>query len=90
MNLSRLLLTKQMCFIIAASMTSTGFVMRSVLAAILILAVHQASAQAQMTAPAKASAKPTAGGKPTASVKPKTAPIRPALQTPADTANAMV
>ena len=92
MNLSRLLLTKQMCFIIAASMTSTGFVMRSVLAAILILAVHEASAQAQMTAPANASTKPTAGGKPTASVKPKTAatvPIRPALQTPADTANAM-
>jgi hypothetical protein len=85
-----LLLTKQMCFIIEASITSAGFVMRSVLAAILIFAVHQTSAQAQMTTPAAAGIKPTASG--TAGIKAKTAataPIRPALQTPADTANAM-
>jgi peptidoglycan hydrolase-like protein with peptidoglycan-binding domain len=54
--------------------------MRSVLAATLILVVHATSADAQMTAPATAGAKPKAVA---------TVPIRPALQTPADTANAM-
>ena len=55
--------------------------MRSMLAAMLILVASGASAQAQMSGTA------TMKG-----VKPKpvtTAPVRPALQTPADTANAM-
>ena len=54
--------------------------MRSMLTATLMLVAAGASAQAQMTAP-------TTGG-----TKPKTVatvPIRPALQTPADTASAM-
>ncbi len=54
--------------------------MRSLLTATLMFAAMGASAQAQPTPPA------------TAGVKPKpvtTVPIRPALQTPADTANAM-
>src|SRR5713226_7207307 len=54
--------------------------MRSMLTATLIFVALGASAQAQMTAPSTAGAKP----KPVATV-----PIRPALQTPADTANAM-
>jgi peptidoglycan hydrolase-like protein with peptidoglycan-binding domain len=54
--------------------------MRSVLAATLIFAIGGASAQAQMTPPGPAGAKPKA----VAAV-----PVRPALQTPADTANAM-
>jgi peptidoglycan hydrolase-like protein with peptidoglycan-binding domain len=54
--------------------------MRSMLAATLMLVAAGTSAHAQMTAPATAGAKP----KPVATV-----PIRPALQTPADTANAM-
>ncbi len=54
--------------------------MRSMLTATLIFVAAGASAQAQMTAPSTAGAKP----KPVATV-----PIRPALQTPADTANAM-
>src|SRR4030088_1833860 len=57
------------------------FVMRSMLTATLIFVAAGASAQAQMT-----TAPPAAGTKP----KPvATIPIRPALQTPADTANAM-
>src|SRR4030088_1533290 len=57
------------------------FVMRSMLTATLIFVAAGASAQAQMT-----TAPPPAGPKP----KPVTTiPIRPALQTPADTANAM-
>src|SRR5258707_1888839 len=54
--------------------------MRSVITATLIFAAAGASAQAQLTAPSTVGAKP----KPVATV-----PIRPALQTPADTANAM-
>jgi peptidoglycan hydrolase-like protein with peptidoglycan-binding domain len=54
--------------------------MRSMLAATLILGVSGAAVQAQMTAPTTAGAKPKAVA---------TVPIRPALQTPADTANAM-
>jgi peptidoglycan hydrolase-like protein with peptidoglycan-binding domain len=54
--------------------------MRSMLTATLIFVAAGASANAQMTAPSTAGAKP----KPVATV-----PIRPALQTPADTANAM-
>ena len=54
--------------------------MRSMLTATLIFVAVGASAQAQMTAPSTAGAKP----KPVATV-----PIRPALQPPADTANAM-
>jgi len=55
-------------------------VMRSMLTATLIFVAAGASAQAQMTAPSTAGAKP----KPVTTI-----PIRPALQTPADTANAM-
>src|SRR6267142_5268978 len=55
-------------------------VMRSMLTATLIFVASSASAQAQITAPSTAGAKP----KPVATV-----PIRPALQSPADTANAM-
>jgi peptidoglycan hydrolase-like protein with peptidoglycan-binding domain len=54
--------------------------MRSMLAATLIFVAAGTSATAQMTAPSTAGSKP----KPVATV-----PIRPALQTPADTANAM-
>jgi peptidoglycan hydrolase-like protein with peptidoglycan-binding domain len=54
--------------------------MRSMLAATLIWVAAGASASAQMTAPATVGTKP----KPVATI-----PIRPALQTPADTANAM-
>jgi hypothetical protein len=50
------------------------------LTATLIFVAAGASAQAQMTAPSTAGAKP----KPVTTI-----PIRPALQTPADTANAM-
>src|SRR6476661_2228742 len=54
--------------------------MRSVLAATLIFVASGASAQAQMTAPSATGPRP----KPVATV-----PIRPALQSPADTVNAM-
>src|SRR5258708_626757 len=54
--------------------------MRSVITATLIFAAAGASAQAQMTAPATVGTKPKSVA---------TVPIRPALQTPADTANAM-
>src|SRR4051812_41630610 len=61
-----------------------GFVMRSVLSAtLLVVAIGTCAGEpalAQMTPPATAGAKP----KPVATI-----PIRPALQTPADTANAM-
>src|SRR3981081_1122314 len=57
------------------------FVMRSMLTATLIFVAAGASAKAQMT-----TAPPPAGTKPTPVA---TIPIRPALQTPADTANAM-
>jgi peptidoglycan hydrolase-like protein with peptidoglycan-binding domain len=54
--------------------------MRSAIAASFVIVASAVSAQAQMTAPSAAGARP----------KPVTAvPIRPALQTPADTANAM-
>jgi peptidoglycan hydrolase-like protein with peptidoglycan-binding domain len=54
--------------------------MRSMLAATLMLVAFDASAQAQTTPPTMAGAKPKAVA---------TAPIRPALQTPTDTASAM-
>jgi peptidoglycan hydrolase-like protein with peptidoglycan-binding domain len=54
--------------------------MRSMLTATLIFVAAGASASAQMTAPSTAGTKP----KPVTTI-----PIRPALQTPADTANAM-
>src|SRR6267378_7594931 len=54
--------------------------MRSMLAATLIFVASGASAQAQMTAPSATGPKP----KPVATV-----PFHPALQSPADTANAM-
>jgi peptidoglycan hydrolase-like protein with peptidoglycan-binding domain len=54
--------------------------MRSMLTATLIFVAAGASATAQMTAPSTAGAKPK---------QVATVPIRPALQTPADTANAM-
>src|SRR4051812_11139237 len=55
-------------------------VMRSVLTATLIFVTSSASAHAQMTAPSTTGAKPK---------RVATVPIRPALQSPADTANAM-
>jgi peptidoglycan hydrolase-like protein with peptidoglycan-binding domain len=54
--------------------------MRSMLTATLIFVAAGASATAQMTAPSTAGAKPK---------QVATVPVRPALQTPADTANAM-
>ena len=54
--------------------------MRSMLAATLIFVVSGAAAQAQMTPPTTAGARPKAVA---------TVPVRPALQTPTDTANAM-
>ena len=54
--------------------------MRSVLTATLIFVAMGASAQAQMTPPTTAGAKPKAVA---------TVPIRPALQSPAETAGAM-
>ncbi len=54
--------------------------MRSMLTATLMFMAAGASANAQMTAPSTAGAKPKTVA---------TVPIRPALQTPADTANAM-
>ena len=54
--------------------------MRSMLAATLLFVVSGAAAQAQMTPPTTAGAKPKAVA---------TVPVRPALQTPTDTANAM-
>src|SRR5471032_1225142 len=69
-----------MCLIACCSMYPR-LLMRSMLAATLILVAAGASAQAQMSGTAAVTG-----------VKPKpltTIPIRPALQTPADTANAM-
>src|SRR5882762_700033 len=69
-----------MCLIARASM-DPRLVMRSMLTATLIFVAAGASAQAQMSGTAAVTG-----------VKPKpvtTVPIRPALQTPADTANAM-
>jgi peptidoglycan hydrolase-like protein with peptidoglycan-binding domain len=54
--------------------------MRSMLTATLIFVATEVSAQAQLTPPSTAGAKPK---------RVATVPIRPALQTPADTANAM-
>src|ERR1019366_6168874 len=68
-----------MCLIALASM-DPRFVMRSMLTATLIFVATGATAQAQLTPPS------TVGTKPKQVV---TVPIRPALQTPADTANAM-
>src|SRR6202022_1356974 len=73
-----------MCLIARSSMDPgpvvRRLVMRSMVTATLIFVAAGASAQAQMTAPSTAGAKP----KPVTTI-----PIRPALQTPADTANAM-
>src|SRR3982074_750409 len=81
--MARLLPTKQMCLIDGTSM-DPGFVMRSMLAATLIFVTAflaaGTSVQAQMTAPSTVGAQP----KPVPTV-----PTRPALQPPADTANAM-
>src|ERR1700694_1855467 len=68
-----------MCLVARSSM-DPRLVMRSMLTATLIFVAAGASASAQMTAPSTAGAKP----RPVATV-----PLRPALQTPADTANAM-
>src|SRR6202049_2907460 len=68
-----------MCLIALASM-DPRFVMRSMLTATLIFVATGACANAQMTAPSTAGAKPK---------QVATVPIRPALQTPADTASAM-
>src|ERR1700736_2519445 len=68
-----------MCLVARSSM-DPRLVMRSMLTATLIFVAAGASASAQMTAPTSAGAKP----KPVTTI-----PIRPALQTPADTANAM-
>src|SRR6202140_2569701 len=68
-----------MCLIACASMTPR-LPMRSMLAATLIWVAAGASASAQMTAPATVGTKP----KPVTTI-----PTRPALQPPADTANAM-
>src|SRR3984893_8277069 len=68
-----------MCLVARSSM-DPRLVMRSMLTATLIFVAAGASAQAQMTAPSTAGAKPK---------QVATIPIRPALQTPADTANAM-
>jgi peptidoglycan hydrolase-like protein with peptidoglycan-binding domain len=57
-----------------------GFVMRSMLAATLIFVATGASVQAQMMPPSTPGTKPKAVA---------TVPVRPALQTPADTASAM-
>src|SRR6478672_5484409 len=59
---------------------SSGFVMRSVLSATLLVAALGTSAEAQMTPPSTAGARP----KPVTTV-----PVRPALQKPEETANAM-
>src|ERR1700750_1375750 len=61
-------------------MTATGFVMRSMLTATLIFISCGCPALAQTTSPANGPAKPKAVA---------TVPIRPGLQAPADTANAM-
>src|SRR6202050_497548 len=74
-----LLPTKQMCLIALRSMTPR-LLMRSMLTATLMFVAAETCAHAQMTTPPIAGIKP----KPVATV-----PIRPALQTPADTANAM-
>src|ERR1700686_4430236 len=74
-----LLPTKQMCLIPGTSMTPR-LLMRSMLTATLMLAAAGASAQAQMTAPTTVGTKPKTVA---------TVPIRPALQTPADTATEM-
>src|SRR5260370_12045775 len=68
-----------MCLIVRSAM-DPRFVMRSMLTATLIFVAAGASASAQMTAPSTVGAKPKSV---------TTVPIRPALQTPADTANAM-
>src|SRR6267378_7270885 len=68
-----------MCLVARSSM-DLRLVMRSMLTATLIFVAAGASASAQMTAPSTAGAKPK---------QVATVPIRPALQTPADTANAM-
>src|ERR1700674_2511090 len=68
-----------MCLIARSSM-DPRLVMRSMLTATLIFVAAGASAQAQLTPPSTAGTKPK---------QVATVPVRPALQTPADTANAM-
>src|ERR1700694_349475 len=68
-----------MCLVARSSM-DPRLVMRSMLTATLMFVAAGASAQAQMTAPSTAGAKPK---------QVATIPIRPAVQPPADTANAM-
>src|SRR6202140_4295442 len=74
-----LLPTKQMCLIPGTSMTPRILIGPS-LTETLMLASAGASAQAQMTAPTTVGTKPKTVA---------TVPIRPALQTPADTATEM-
>src|SRR5579863_9694788 len=69
-----------MCFIEPSSMDLRIVVMRSMLTATLIFVAVTISAQALTTTP------PTTGAKPK---QVATVPVRPGLQTPADTANAM-
>src|SRR5271156_879216 len=69
-----------MCFIEPSSMDLRVVVMRSMLTATLIFVAAIISAQAQTTTP------PTTGAK---QKQAATTPARPALQSPADTANAM-
>src|SRR5579863_5278504 len=69
-----------MCFIEPSSMDLRIVVMRSMLTATLIFVAATISAQAQTTTP------PTTGAK---QKQAATTPARPALQSPADTANAM-
>src|SRR5882762_9219781 len=68
-----------MCLVARSSM-DLRLVMRSMLTATLIFVAAGASSSAQMTAPSTAGARPK---------QVATIPIRPALQTPADTASAM-
>src|ERR1700676_1487960 len=75
-----LLPAKRMCLNCTRFNGPLRLVMRSMLTATLIFLASGACAQAQMTAPFTAGPKP----KPVATV-----PIRPALQSPVDTANAM-
>ena len=74
-----LLPTNEMCLSLGNVNCLAGFVMRAMLGAMILL-ISGVAAQAQLTQPT------TAGAKPKQVV---TAPIRPAVQAPADTANAM-
>ncbi len=74
-----LLPTKEMCLSLGNVNCLAGFVMRAMLGAMILL-ISGVAAQAQLTQPTTAGAKPK---------QVLTVPIRPAVQAPADTANAM-